>query len=359
LKAEALTPRRGEMLRGRHSLCTLCALAVLALLGVPSASAYAYYPLLRVQADHHLLGGVDDLTFNLEYLSSAGQAEKMTIQTPAGFNASLVQAVGTNLGRAGLGALPSGTNISASPSAAVTRYMGSVMVMDPSAYANDPTAQACAPGSHTAVWNLTLLSGAGVKIEVPVAVDASQGGYRLTMCFDALRAIGKEVEYVYLTPEQVFRNPGKHGTYLFDGVVTPYAAGDSSTGSPSYELRAYQVLPQLLTATPNYSQKSQMLTVTGKLEADGRARKNTWIHVYAAVSDQALKWADLGTAVTARDGSYSFTTRLTKLHYGYVYTNVDASGGATCPGTSIQPGGCASTSSDGRSSLIAKIAVQS
>jgi hypothetical protein len=50
-------------------------LALLALVGVPSASAYAYYPLLRMQADYHLLGGADDLTFNLEYLSSAGQAD--------------------------------------------------------------------------------------------------------------------------------------------------------------------------------------------------------------------------------------------------------------------------------------------
>jgi hypothetical protein len=338
-------------------------LALLALVGVPSASAYAYYPLLRIQADYHLLGGADDLTFNLEYLSSAGQAEKVTIQTPAGFNASLVQAVGTNLGRAVLGALPAGTNISAAPTAAVTRYTGSVMVMDPSAYASDPTAQACAPGVHTAVWSLTLLSVTGAhpgqKLVVPVAVDASQGGYRLTMCFDALQAMGDEVEYVDLTPEQVFRNPGKHGTYLFDGVVTPFQAADSSTAPSSYELRAYEVLPQLLTATTNYAQQAQLLTVTGKLQADGRARKNTWIHVYAANSDQALNWADLGTAVTGSDGSYSFTTRLTKLRYHFVYTSVDPSGGATCPGTSAQPAGCASTSSDGRSSLIAKIAVRS
>jgi hypothetical protein len=372
----------GWVLTGRNCFRALFALAVLATLCVvPGASASAFYPLFTIEADHHLLGEVNDLTFNLEYLSSAGEAEKATIQTPAGFNASLVQAVGTNLGAAGLGVLRAGTNVSASPTAAVTRYAGSVMVMDPNAFANDPNAQACAPGPHTATWALTLRSAdarnvqsvSGGQIKIPVAVDTSHGGYKLTMCFDALKAAGMEVEYLYLTPNQVFRNPGRHGNFLFDGVITPYQTTTSTTATdgtttpdeatsatnapPSYELRAYEVLPQLLTATPTYSQTNQQLTVTGKFQVDGKARKYTWVHVYAG-NDKALSWVDLGTAVTRQDGSYTFTTRLPKLQYSYLYTKVTGSSQATCPGTSSQPAGCASTSSDGRSSLLAKIAVR-
>ncbi len=330
-------------------------LALLSFVGAKTASADSYYPLLTVSADAHSLNAADDLTFNLEYLSSAGQAGKVTIQTPRGFNASLVQAVGTNLGAAGLGVLPAGTNISAAPSAPITVFKGSLVVADPNAFAADPVAQACAPGHHTAIWSLSLENVRDGSLALPVAVDASRGGYKLTICLEAVQAASKEGEYLYFTPNEIFRNPAQHGLYLFDGVVTPFSDTDAATTPSSYEIRAYETLPQVLTATPNYDPATKTLTVTGKAVADNRLVKGASVELYAANSADAINWKDLGSAVTGADGSYSFSTKLNSLHYTYLYANIEGGNQPACPGTSSQPAGCASTSADGGSSVLEKI----
>jgi hypothetical protein len=352
----------------------LTSLAVLAVVGVPTAAAANYYPLLEVTGDNHQVGQVNNLIFNLEYMSSAGETERLSIQTPAGFNESLAQAAGTKLGSAGIGLLPTGTNISTSPSAKTTTYSGFLTVMDPAAYAEDPTAQACDPGTHSAIWGLSLVNVAKGDLTIPIAVDASGGGYKLTMCFDALQSVGEEVEFLYLEPGQVFRNPGKRGIYLFDGVVTPFAAAtpvstttppaepDTSappTQAPPYELRAYEALPQQLTATARYDTATKALVISGNLEADGRARENVEVQVFGASTPDAVKWANLGLTTTGNGGSYSLNKRLNSLRYPYVYSYAPDSNSAICSSRSAEPAGCASTSTDGRASSAVKVAVRS
>jgi hypothetical protein len=320
-----------------------------------TARADSYYPLLQVDGDAHLLGQVNDLDFNLEYMSSAGQTSSVTIQTPAGFNGSFVQTAGTKLGTADLGVLPAGTNIDAARPASITRYTGSLLVMDATAYASDSNAQACAPGPHRAYWELSLANTASGFLVLPVAVDSSAGGYKLTMCFGALQTAGKEVEYLDLAPDQIFRNPGKHGHYLFDGVVTPLGAGGSPDAGSAYELRSYEVLPQLLTAVPSFDSRTKLLTVTGKSQADGLARRAVDVTIYGAVNANATNWTKLGATQTRDDGSYTFTRKFGLFRYRYVYAGVDDTNAPTCPGTSVQPQGCASISMDGRGSAAVEV----
>ena len=334
-------------------------MAAIGLAALPAATADGFYALLEVNGDDHQLAQVDNLYFNFEYLSSAGQTESVTIQTPAGFSGSLAQAVGTKLGTAGIGLLPTGTNISNDPSAAITRYTGSVFVMDPAGYAADQAAQACAPGTHTAVWSLSLANVTAGNLTLPVAVDASHGGYKLTICFDTIQAAGKEVEYLFLEPDNLFRNPGKHGLYLFDGVVTPFASTGGPDQATSYELRAYEALPQQLSVEPTYDPQTKVLTVAGKLEADGRSRGDVDIEVFGEASLDALSATNLGRVSTASDGSYTFTKKLSSLRYPYIYTFADDANGPTCPGSSALPAGCASTSIDGRGSSAEQVTVQS
>jgi len=342
--------------QGKASRSWLVACLIVVVAGLQVAAAAAYYPLFQVNADDHLLGGVPDLTFNFTYMSSAGPAERLVVKTPRGYNASLSQAVGTKLGEAGIGLLPSGTNTTQDPTAKVARYVGSLVVMDPAAYAADTNAQACDPGSHTAVWQLSVVSPSNEPLTVPVAVDASAGGYVLTMCFDAIRAAGDEIEWVYFTADQLFRNPGTHGAYLFDGVVTPFASdGTTANTAGDYELRAYESMPQLLTASPTYDSKTKTFSVTGTLTANGRARGLVDIRVYGAPTANDSNFALLGSTTTSSTGSYSFSKRIATLKDTYVYTLVSDSFSATCPGTSSQPAGCASISYDGRSSLLAKV----
>jgi hypothetical protein len=328
-----------------------------AALGLASATATAAndYPLLEVTGDAHLLGEVNDLNFDLEYLSSAGQSSSVSIKIPPGFSGSFAQAPGTKLGTAGLGLLPAGKNISTSSSSAISSYEGSLMVMDPSAYANDPADEACAPGPHRAVWNLAVANVAHGDLSVPIAVDASGGGYELTMCFASLQAAGNEVEFLYFEPDQVFRNPGKQGNYLFDGVVTPSSDADSASQPLAYELRAYQPLPQILTAAPTFDSSTKTLTVTGKLQANGRARGSVYVEIHGAMNPDAVTWANLGLATTLANGSYTLTRKFGAFKYSYVYASVDDQNAPTCPGRSAQPQGCASISTDGRDSAVSKI----
>jgi hypothetical protein len=307
-----------------------------------------------VNGDSHVLGEVNDLVFNLEYLSSAGQAHSASIQTPAGFTGSFVHAAGTKIGTAGLGVLPAGTNISTTH-AAITRYVGSLMVADPAALANDPTLLACSPGSHRAVWQLTLANVANGNLSLPVTVDVSQGGYKVTVCFGALQAAGKEVEWVYFAPDEIFRNPARHGTYLFDAVVTRFGAEGAPDPASAYELRGYQPLPQRLTVVPSYAKGTKLLTVTGKLDADGKPRKGLSVRFYAATTQSAANWTNVGSTLTRRDGGFTFTRKFSSLRYAYVYAVAEDLNSPTCPGASAQPAGCASTSTDGRSSAAVRI----
>ena len=164
---------------------------------------------------------------------------------------------------------------------------------------------------------------------------------------------------MYLAPNQVFRNPSARGRYLFDAVVTPFAAAGAPVAeAPAYELRAYEALPQLLSATPSYDLATKELTVSGRLLADGRPREALDVDIYEAVNPNGADWKELGTAVTGQDGSYAFSTALASFGRGYVYTAVADSNTPTCPGASAQPAGCASISTDGGTSAIAKVAVR-
>jgi len=66
---------------------------------------------------------------------------------------------------------------------------GEVSVDDPTRYAADPEAQACAPGQHAAVWRLSL-SALGLRLDTPVffdrAADATAAA-RLVFCPPAPR----------------------------------------------------------------------------------------------------------------------------------------------------------------------------
>lgn len=332
----------------------LLAALVLAFAGA-TASADAYYPLLTVTGDAHLLGEVNDLQIGLEYLSSAGQTSSVSIQTPRGFSASFAQAAGTKLGTAELGTLPAGTNVSAVANPTITKYAASLMVDDAADYAGDPNAQSCDPGTHLAVWQLTAESDAHATLSVPIAVDASHGGYKLTVCFGALQAAAQEPEYLYLNLNQFFRNPGHGGNFLFDGAVSLLGSDAAGPGT-AYELRAYEPLPQALAATATYAPATKELSVSGSYKANGKTSEGFTVDVYAATSANAVNWKMLGTTQTVSNGSYTFVKKFGAFPYHYLYTEVEGTNGPTCPGTSNQPQGCASISTDGRSSAATKIA---
>ena len=315
----------------------------------PARAADNLYPLLSVRADNHLLGGLDDLSFEASYLSAAGNTESVTITTPGGFGASVIQAAGTKLGTAGVGVVTAAGG-------SITRYLGSLLVMDPAAYAADPNAQACDPGTHTAVWSLVTGIVASGIITIPIAVDARGSGYRLTICLGAVQALGRQTEYVYFQPSGIFRNPARHGNYMFDGTVTPFASASSAANPASaYEFRAYEVLPQELGIAPTYNPDTRTLAVAGLLSADTLPHPASRVELYGAASSDAIQWHDLGGTVTNKDGSFQFTKKQSRLEYPYVYAEVGGTNSPACPGSSAAPGGCASESFDWRTSAAVMV----
>jgi hypothetical protein len=340
----------GGTSRGRLRL--LVATVVLAILAPAAGPALAdsAYPILEISGDSHLLGEANDVSFDAYGLDAGGDTQALSIRTPAGYSASMIHAVGSNLGDAEVDVVRAG-------STRITAYQGSLLVADPAGYAADTDAQACDSKPHVAVWSLSLANVAHGHLVIPVAVDRTGKGYTFTICFSAVQAIKREVSEIFFTMNGVFRNPSRHGVYLFDATVTPYAAdGTGPDPSSSYELRGFELLPQTLTIDPQFDPSTKTLTVTGVLQANGRARSDTNVHIYAAKSANAVDWVEIGVAVTTRTGAYSFTKKFGNLQYTYVYAHVNHYSWPTCQGGSSLPGGCASYSWDGRSAYETKIA---
>src|SRR4029077_4588140 len=100
----------------------------------------------------------------------------------------LAHEIGDRLGDAEVDFAPSGI------------VKGATTVSDPSAFAANPLAQSCAPGTHTPPWSSSLEDSASI----PIAVDASGGSYRITLCLNALQHPGGKPVDIYFEPNGVF-----------------------------------------------------------------------------------------------------------------------------------------------------------
>ena len=281
--------------------------------------------------------------FNLDV---AGDSESIVVTVPAGYGASVTRAVGTTLGTAYVGTVKKALG-------KITRYSGDLKVVDAATFGADAAAQSCAPGTHTATWTLAVKTLVK-SFEVPVAVDRTGQRYKLTICLDAVRALGAQTSYVYFDTSAVFRNPVSAGRYVFSGIVTPFDAAGAQNAAGAYELRAYEDLPQLLDSVATYDDATKTLKVTGTLTAAGKARVGINVHIFTGLSKNGNAMKHVGSVETAKNGAYVFTKKLT-VRPVYLYTGVNNYGFLSCPGTSAAPAGCASYSIDGRSSLIGKV----
>jgi hypothetical protein len=333
--------------RRRIRLAVVLAAVVLGALIVPAASSSAREtPYLDVFTDRTLLSELPHLDFQAYFLDSIANTERLHLAMPAGYGVSFVQTIaGTQAGDATLWTVTT-------PDGPETEYDGQLVVMDPSAYASLPSAEACAPGNHTAVWEIQATSKAGASLAVPIAVDRVSTHYELTMCFDDEKTQGLEISGVEFYPDaEVFSNPARAGSYLFDATVTPFAADGTANTEAAYELRAYQRLPQRLTAVAVYRRRTKTLSVSGTLVADGKARVGVNVHVYAGQTGEVSK--QIGVAVTGRGGTYHLQKRtavapkfLLSQVNPYIYE---------CAGTSAAPAGCVSSTIEGTDSNLVRV----
>ncbi len=322
--------------------CVLIAPAASARVSAPS------WPAFYTQSDASGLGGSVDINFIAEELDTAGDTERLVLSVPAGYGADLARAAGQGVGTGQLVTVPAAGG-------AQTTFKGKIVEISSTAYGGDAGAQACAPGTHAAYWALQGRSASAGSVQVPIAVDRSGGGYELTMCFDTEHGRNLQISAIELFALGVFRTPTTPAKYLFDATVTPFAAdGTPSTGT-AYEMRAYEVLPESLTATATFHRSTHTLNVTGTMRVQGKPRRGATVDVLGAQNANSFG-KQVGSSTTRANGTYSLARRVAQPP-PFVWTQVQATAYQACNGTSPAPGGCASYSIDGAESPSVSVTI--
>ncbi len=306
----------------------------------PTRAGEAGFPVFNVGGDDHGLGRENDIFFDLFDLNTAPKPAEITILSPPGYALSLVHRPGYIFGDAEVD-----TNRGA--------YRGEFEVAGRAQFDADPATAGCADGIHAATWWLVLNSTHG-ELSVPVAVDRKGGGYLFTVCLGSIQKLHLTMSEIYFYTRDVFRNPSMTGVYRFSAMVIPASADGTPDPTTRYELRGTQPIPETVDPTAVYVPATKTLTVTGKLVAAGRPRVGINVHIYAGSSSDYEKFSEVGTAVTAGGGAFSFSRKLVKgPRFAYAY--VDHYRYQICSGASSAPAGCASQSIDGLGSPIVKV----
>jgi hypothetical protein len=320
-------------------------LAVVALVGLLLAAATgladATLPEFDVYTVNQTRGAMTSLSLEVILLPGSPAATMVVITVPAGYGAKLAQQIGSRLGNAEVD-LAGGTS---------ALIKGVTTVSDPNAFAANPLAQACAPGAHTATWSLNLDD----STSVPIAVDtlASGGGYRVTVCLNALQHPGSEPVDVYFELNGVFRNPAAPQIYWWRALVTPTDASGAASPAGAFELQGGEPIPEPLTFRTTWDARHHLLTAHGVLIGGGAPRSAIHVHLFAGATGNKRKMREIGVATTTRSGAYIFRQhRATKP--AYLYAHVRFYIFDQCLEPTTAPAGCVSRTIDGTDSVTVK-----
>jgi hypothetical protein len=288
------------------------------------------------------LAGLNLLSVDVSLQSTFGGGEapgiaaSTDLSVAAGIQLDLTMAPGSEVGYlSGL--------ISAADGSGSTLVNGVIVADDPARYASDPLAQACASGSHGAVWRATL-SLIGQEIAVPIAVDASDSGgsssYTIRACPFRGPSASLPAGIAFLDLGLVFFDqatvPVAPGIYTWSALVTP-AAQFVADPTRAFELRAIVPVPQKLNVSARYEAKTRSMTLSGKLTAAGMPRAGAVVRLVGISGND--RFGDLGE--TRTDGTGAFRVQSSVSVTTRVSASVDVPVGA-CSAPSTAPGGCLS-----------------
>lgn len=340
-------PRR---LVGRLRLtatAVLAALAVGALADAASATTRADWgekPVFLVQSYVDVLPELDVL---LAFDVGSGAPARVTVYVPTGFELYPDRATGSVIGRAAVYSVDylAGTSISL--------LEGDIVA----GAASSPDAVACAGSAPEAAW-IVRLAALGQLLDVPIAVrpagpDAPPGtAFRLDLCAPDLAGTGGallpiaalRLSLVGLEP------PRAKGVYAWRAVVTP-TAPDLRTilADRAYELRAIVPVPHRLTIAGRYDGAKRVAVLHGRLTGAGAARAGVRVIILRLVrtitpGGVVFRDSTAGSVRTAKDGTFTFRTRLGKTagFVAYTYETV-----RSCDGPPLAVGGCLSATTAG------------
>ncbi len=238
---------------------------------------------------------------------------------------------GTRVGRAPGTVIGSVLDASLDAAGTVGRANGSVVAGDPAAF----TADACAPGTHLAVW-LVQLTGDGLDQTIPLFVDPvvdeserALGAVRIVACPPAQpRLLGLSLEL-----DRVFRNPAQRGTYLWRALLTP-ATGDPAfpSADATAESRSPVGLPAQIVLEGRYEFLARSGVVKGKATLAGSPVRDVALTLWSGKK----RWGLSRTGIAQTDSRGRF--RLVRP----LATTTFFRASATLPEEDVTDTGCAS-----------------
>jgi hypothetical protein len=257
-------------------------------LGSAAGALAANAPKLAVLLSTSEVSAPTDVTLDLAQAAGDSPTAGFTIYVPIGVSVDTTQAAGTSLGTAAItaggGAASHGT-----------------VTMDNAA---NHTADACAPGTHQAVWLVTAGSlSFPIYVDPTAGAEATLGSFKLVACFGATRP----TETV-LTLKKVFTNPsGGNFEYAFTAVVTPYDANNQpSTPGAAFAYGIVRV-PVQVSLAARYATSSGKTLVTGQVLETALLYPLPGAKVEIFGGPSASTEKSLGTVTANRKGQFIWT----------------------------------------------------
>jgi hypothetical protein len=289
-----------------------------------------------------------DLTIRSSTLVPA--PARLVIYVPDGYRVRTSLAAGAVIGGAGV------VYVRAARPSAVRYVTGRVKQGNRGRLSQSPSAQACAPGAHLAVWVVNLktqpvASVLRIYVQRTLPAERALGAFKLTACppspygTTARAGVRPRIRLVQIalsfrSRRPVFTRPVAAGTYMWRLLVTPYSVdGSAPNETGTFEARARVEQPHVLNLHVVYLRKARALLMSGRLLARGKPRPGVRIRFYAAHSTGTTRF---GNTRTRADGRYSLRRRLwlrrdpRVLYFGAGADAVKA----PCSAPSVAPAGC-------------------
>jgi hypothetical protein len=328
--------------RGIRRLLMLGATAAFALVVVgaaPTASTDPFPPPAQIFAvTYHGTSGTG-VVFGFSAVGDGPALAKTTMYAPAGYTLNLADLPGSKIGE---------TYVAYLDGSGFSSGSGTVTTGDPATLPGDPAAQACAPGTHAAVWDASYKArkqtgSVRFYLDPTAGAETSLGAFKLVACFvspDATPAGPYFIEFELGVRRSVLTPPTTRGTYVWRLFATPWIDGTTTPNTAAtFEARSHVLVPHVLTEHAQYLPRSRQLVVGGRLVALGQPRRGrVWVAAGPPNGDLRV----LGRPRIRSNGSYTLRANVAEKRRARVLEvwvfRIESPG--LCPGASTAPAGC-------------------
>jgi len=291
-----------------------------------------------------------DLTVDL--VGETSRPGRISLYAPSHFQLRPIRDPGSPVGKAFLFARNPAT-----AATGFTVYSGPISA-EPVDAAAEGAAQACSPGSHTAIWLLHLRHKTQT-LDVPIYLAPTVSGdplgasLKLELCPPIASGAKPDPSAAFASLVLSLADlepPATPGSYQWRAIVTPLQAGHATlNAAAAYELRARFPVPHVLTLRGRYLPSAHQARLTGTLRASGHPQRSAIVELVQlnrTITAHGPLFHDTTAAFaeTRRDGSYAITVPLPATR-GFVAGSPPTL--SACTGPSAAPAGCRSTTTAG------------